>query len=159
MDGVFGPAASQQEVYNGCNIKSMVSAVIRGYKYGRSRPRVAARAHFAPKAHPLSSRTRCSVLLHPHPALHAQSGNMLPSLIADLRRSRAVLDRWECLVIFPLLVLPRDSATIFAYGQTGSGKTFTMEGYPYEGSGEGLGDARARVRPVFKATDSSQLGV
>jgi len=30
------------------------------------------------------------------------------------------------------------NSTIFAYGQTGSGKTFTMEGYKYNSTKEGI---------------------
>lgn len=33
VDAVFAPDVSQQEVFDGCNIKSMVAAVCKGYKY------------------------------------------------------------------------------------------------------------------------------
>jgi hypothetical protein len=32
VDAVFGPTATQQDVFDGCNIRSMCAAVIRGYK-------------------------------------------------------------------------------------------------------------------------------
>ena len=32
VDGVFGPTSTQQDVFDGCNVKSMVSAVVKGYK-------------------------------------------------------------------------------------------------------------------------------
>ena len=37
LDALFLPDASQQDVYDGCNIKSMAAAVCKGYKYAAGR--------------------------------------------------------------------------------------------------------------------------
>jgi hypothetical protein len=32
LDGVFPPTATQSDVFDGCNVRSMVAAVCKGYK-------------------------------------------------------------------------------------------------------------------------------